>query len=233
MDFNNFDIEGSLPLLKTKDFNELISDFDEQQKEETNDFKIVDNDFKIIDNNIGEDKVQIIKRNIDNNISASSDDEINSNKENFSEDDKSNEENSNEDEYEKEKVIEIDENNDNVEETIIITNSQMKEKKNLMTELKELKQKIDKLKENISKLIGDEKFKYIINLCSKGVKDNSQNEMVKIEEFINNNSVNDNKEKFYDIIQLFILECQYNKKKLDLKNLDLQFTNKFEEIQYL
>ena len=233
MDFNNFDIEGSLPLLKTKDFNELISDFDEQQKEETNDFKIVDNDFKIIDNNIGEDKVQIIKRNIDNNISASSDDEINSNKENFSEDDKSNEENSNEDEYEKEKVIEIDENNDNVEETIIITNSQMKEKKNLMTELKELKQKIDKLKENISKLIGDEKFKYIINLCSKGVKDNSQNEMVKIEEFINNNSVNDNKEKFYDIIQLFILEFQYNKKKLDLKKFDLQFTNKFEEIQYL
>jgi len=236
MDFNNFDIEGSLPLLQTKDFNELISDFDEQQKEETNetnDFKIVDNDFKIIDNNIGEDKVQIIKRNIDNNVSVSSEDEINCNKENFSEDNKSNEECSNEDEYEKEKVIEIDENNDNVEETIIITNSQMKEKKHLMEELKEFKQKIDKLKENISKLIGDEKFKYIMKLCSTGVNDDSQNKMVKIEEFINNNCVNENKEKLCDIMQLFILECQYNKKKSDLKKLELHFTNNFNEIQYL
>ena len=50
---------------------------------------------------------------------------------------------------------------------------------------------------------------------------------------LNNNSVNDNKEKLCDIIQLFILEFQYNKKKLDLKKFDLQFTNKFEEIQYL
>ena len=233
MDFNNFDIEGSLPLLQTKEFNELISDFDEQQKEEINDFNIVDNDFKIIDNNIGENKVQILKRNIDNNASVSSEDEINCNEENFNEEDKLNGDSSNEDEYEKEKVIQIDENNDNAEETIIITNSQMKEKKNLMKELKELKQKIDNLKENISKLIGDEKFKYIMKLCSIGVKDNSQNEMIKIEEFINNNCVNDNKEKLCDIIQLFILECQYNKKKLDLKKLELQLTNNFEEIQYL
>jgi len=231
IDFNNFDIEGSIPLLKTKDFNDLISDFDEPQKEENNDFKVVDNDFKIINNNIVEDKVQIIKRNIDNNISISSEEETNCNQINFSEDDKSNEESNNEDEYEKEKVIEIDENNDNAEETIIITSNQMKEKKNLMTELKELKQKIDKLKDNISQLIGDEKFKYIIKLCSIGVKDNSQEEIVKIEEFINNNCANDNKEKLFDIIQLFILECQYNKKKVDLKKLDLKLTNKFDEIQ--
>ena len=221
MDFNNFDIEGSLPLMQTKDFNELICDFDEQQKEENNNFKNVDNDFQIIENNIGKDKIQTkIRRNIDNNESVSSEDEINCNRIICSEDDKSNEENSNEDEYEKEKVIEIDENNDNHEETIIITSSQNKEKKKLMAELKELKQKIDKLKEDISILIGDEKFKYIMELCSIGVKDDIQKEMVKIEEFINNNCVNGNKEKIYDILQLFILECQYNKKKVDLKKFD-------------
>ena len=55
-----------------------------------------------------------------------------------------------------------------------------KKKTSLKKELLDLKTKIDKLKENIQKLIGEEKYKYIIEISSIGIKDDSMQEEVKI-----------------------------------------------------
>ena len=80
---------------------------------------------------------------------------------------------------------------------------------------------IDGLKEDLPKLIGEEKYKYVMEIVSNGVKDDSQQEEVneKIEKFIKENTKNDNEEKLYNIFKLFILECQYYKKQELLKKL--------------
>jgi coenzyme F420-reducing hydrogenase alpha subunit len=138
----------------------------------------------------------------------------------LSENDKSNEESENEDE--KEEVVEIDEKNGNVRDTATIkTNITEDKKKKIIKELKEQKEKIDKLKEAIPKLIGEEKYNYIMELCSIGVRDNSKQEEMndKIEQFVKDNCVNGNEEKMCDIYQLFIFECQYYKKQEQLSKL--------------
>ena len=138
----------------------------------------------------------------------------------LSENDKSNEESENEDE--KEEVVEIDEKNANGKDTVTIkTNITEDKKKKIIKELKEQKEKIDKLKEAIPKLIGEEKYNYIMELCSIGVRDNSKQEEMndKIEQFVKDNCVNGNEEKMCDIYQLFIFECQYYKKQEQLSKL--------------
>ena len=40
---NNVGIEGSLPLMKTKEFNELLSDFNATDNKTINDFQIINN----------------------------------------------------------------------------------------------------------------------------------------------------------------------------------------------
>ena len=189
---NNFAIDGSLPLMKTNEFNELLSDFDSQKDATVNDFKIINNN---------------IEKNIDNNKSLSSEDEKDENKY-FSDNDKSNNESDNEEEV---KVTEIIQNKENIEE----------KKNNLKNDLQEIKAKIDRLKESITKLISEEKYKYIMEMCSIGIKDDKKQEEVndKIEEFIQENCENGNEEKMYDILSLFILQCQYYKKQEQLNKL--------------
>ena len=134
--------------------------------------------------------------NIDNNKSMS-DDSDTDDKKNYSNDDKY-EDNENEEE----KVKEID----------IITEIDNKEKNTNKEELKDLKNKIDNLKKEISKLLGEEKYKYIMDIFSPGIEGKKQEEVNDIiENFIKENSNDKNKEKFYDISLLFILECQYYK----------------------
>ena len=95
-----------------------------------------------------------------------------------------------------------------------------KKKTSLKKELLDLKTKIDKLKENIQKLIGEEKYKYIIEISSIGIKDDSMQEEVKIkiEKFIKDNSVG-NEDEMYEILLLFIYECQYYKKQQQFNKL--------------
>ena len=172
-------------------FTELIKDF--SPKEETIINQGTKSDFKIIVNNENENDANINIHNIDNNKSIS-DDNDDGDKNYFSNDDKYEE-----NEEGEEKVEEIDikmENNDR---------------------LNELKNKIQFLKKQISQLLGEEKYKYIMEICSAGIKDTDQDEVnEKIEKFIKENSNENNKEKFYDITQLFISECQYYKMQKSL-----------------
>ena len=172
-------------------FTELIKDF--SPKEETIINQGTKSDFKIIVNNEDENDVKLNIHNIDNNKSIS-DENDDGDKNYFSNDDKYEE-----NEEGEEKVEEIDikmENND---------------------KLNELRNKIQFLKKQISQLLGEEKYKYIMEICTAGIKDIDQDEVnEKIEKFIKENSNENNKEKFYDITQLFISECQYYKMQKSL-----------------
>ena len=225
---NNLGIEGSLPPMNTLEFKDLVSDFDTKKDATINDFKIINNnneenkknDFDIIDNNNEENKNKDEKgKNIDNNKSMSSEEEKDDNKY-FSDNDKSNNESENENE-EEEKVTEIDEKNINVDENIDMDNIE-EEKTNIKNDLISMKTKIDYLKQELPKFIGEEKYKYIMEICSIGIKDDTKQKEVndKIEQFIKENKKTDNEEKLYDIMQLFILECQYFKKQEKLNRLN-------------
>ena len=215
----NFGIEGSLPLMQTKEFNDLLSDFSTKKDATINDFKIIDNienkknDFTIINNNEEIKEKKEIMKNIDNNKSISSDGEEKDENKYFSDNDKSNEESGNDEE--EEKVKEIEETNEHVEENNMDTEYTEEEKESLKKDLEIIKNKINDLKEEIPKIIGEEKYKYIIDMCSIGIKDDSKKEEVndKIEKFIKENIKNADEEKLYNILSLFILECQYYKKK--------------------
>ena len=219
---NNFGIKDSLPLMKTKEFNDLLTDFDSKKDATINDFKIINNneenkknDFNIIDNNNAKNEKG---QNLDNNKSISSGEEEIDNNKYFSDNDKSNNESEKEEE---EKCTEIDEKNENVEENIDIENIE-EEKKNLKNELEKDKSKIDLLKKNISQLIGEEKYKYITEILSIGIKDDTKKEEVndQIDKFIKENTNQDNEEKLYDILFLFISEFQYYKRKEKLNKLN-------------
>ena len=212
---NNFTIEGSLPLMQTKEFNDLLSDFDNKKDTTINDFRIIDNNNEVNKNEKG--------KNLDNNKSISSNEEEKDDNKYFSDNDnKSNEEDEDGDE-EEEKVTEIEGNNYNAQENVtsVDNDNNEEEKANLKRDLNILKDIIDGLKEDLPKLIGEEKYKYVMEIVSNGVKDDSQQEEVneKIEKFIKENTKNDNEEKLYNIFKLFILECQYYKKQELLKKL--------------
>ena len=207
---NKFEIEGSLPLMQTKEFNDLLSDFDTKKDVTINDFKIIDNNNEEIKEEKG--------KNIDNNKSISSGEQEKDNNKYFSDDDKSNEE---EDAEEVEKVVEID-NNENAEENIVADKEEIEENKaNLKKELESTKKDIDRLKEELPKIIGEEKYEYVMKIVSIGAKDGSKQEEVneKIVQFIKDNIKNNNEEKLFDIMKLFILECQYYKKQEMLNKL--------------
>jgi serine/threonine protein kinase len=207
---NKFEIEGSLPLMQTKEFNDLLSDFDTKKDVTINDFKIIDNNNEEIKEEKG--------KNIDNNKSISSGEEEKDNNKYFSDDDKANEE---EDAEEVEKVVEID-NNENAEENIVADKEEIEENKaNLKKELESTKKDIDRLKEELPKIIGEEKYEYVMKIVSIGAKDGSKQEEVneKIVQFIKDNIKNNNEEKLFDIMKLFILECQYYKKQEMLNKL--------------
>jgi hypothetical protein len=221
---NNFNIEDNSPITKEKgkDINEQKSDLEDTKNSSNYNFTIINNndEFKIEDNNGGNKGKNIIERNLDNNKSISSEDDMDNGNKCLSENDKSNEDSDNEEE--KENVVEIDEKNDNGGDSAAIKSNIIEDKKkNLRKELKEQKEKIDKLKEAIPKLIGEEKYNYIMELCSIGVRDNSKQEEMndKIEQFVKDNCVNGNEEKMCDIYQLFIFECQYYKKQEQLSKL--------------
>ena len=223
---NNFNIEGNSPLSqeKEKDVNEQKSELEATKNSSNFNFTIITNndEFKIEDNNGGNKEKNIIDRNLVNNKSISSEDEMDNTNKCLSENDKSNEDSDNDNENDKENVVEIDEKNDIwCDNATIKTNINEDKKKNLRKELKEQKEKLDKLKEAITKLIGQENYKYIMELCSIGVRDISKQEEMndKIMQFINDNCVKGNEGQMYDILQLFILECQYYKKQEQLSKL--------------
>ena len=205
---NKFEIEGSLPLMQTKEFNDLLSDFDTKKDVTINDFKIINNNNEEIKEEKG--------RNIDNNSSG---EEEKDNNKYFSDDDKTNEE---ADDEEVEKVIEIENNNENMEENDVEDKNEIEEKKtNLKKELETTKNDIDRLKEELPKIIGKEKYEYVMKIVSIGAKDGNKQEEVneKIVQFINDNIKNNNEEKLFDIMKLFILECQLYKKQEMLNKL--------------
>ena len=192
--------EDSLPLMQTNEFNELISDF-ASQKDAT-----VNADFKII-NNVDDKK----EGNVDDNKSVDSGEEKNDDNKYFSD----NEENG-DNSKEETRVTKIGDDSDNEEENKAV------KKENLTNDLKEIKAKIDILKNNILKLIGEEKYKQINELMYSGIEDDSKQEEIneKIEQFIKGNCTDNNEEKMYDILSLFILECQYKKKQEQLNKLN-------------
>ena len=192
--------EDSLPLMQTNEFNELISDF-ASQKDAT-----VNADFKII-NNVDDKK----EGNVDDNKSVDSGEEKNDDNKYFS-DNEDNCDNS----KEETRFTKIGDDSDNEEDNKAV------KKENLTNDLKEIKAKIDILKNNILKLIGEEKNKQINELMYSGIEDDSKQEEIneKIEQFIKGNCTDNNEEKMYDILSLFILECQYKKKQEQLNKLN-------------
>ena len=192
--------EDSLPLMQTNEFNELISDF-ASQKDAT-----VNADFKII-NNVDDKK----EGNVDDNKSVDSGEEKNDDNKYFS-DNEDNCDNS----KEETRFTKIGDDSDNEEENKAV------KKENLTNDLKEIKAKIDILKNNILKLIGEEKYKQINEIMYSGIEDDSKQEEIneKIEQFIKGNCTDNNEEKMYDILSLFILECQYKKKQELLNKLN-------------
>ena len=212
IDINDMGIEGSLPLMKTKEFNELLSDFDA-----TKDTAI--NDFKIINNNEENNENAIINKNIDNNKSMSSDEEAKIDNNYFSDDDKNDE---SEKEEEDEKVTAFDENNKKIEEDVIIDKESIEEEKNnLKKDLEMIKNRIDYLKNDVLSMVGENNFKYLTELNTIVINDDSKMEEIneKIENFIKENIKDGNEERLYNILSLFILEIQYNKKKEKLNKL--------------
>ena len=188
--------------ISSLNFTELINDF--SKPNETNINMGTKSDFIIESNeeiNNNDDKtVNLIIQNIDNNESIS--DDNNSDDKNYY---------SNDDKYEKnESGEENDDGDENVKVDINIEQNEKEEETN--DELNNLKNRIEVLKKEISKLLGEEKYKYIMEICSMGVKNLNQKDVSnKIENFIKENSNNENKEQLYKISLLFILECElYN-----------------------
>ena len=178
-------------------FTELINDF--SKPNETNINMGTKSDFIIESNeeiNNNDDKtVNLIIQNIDNNESIS--DDNNSDDKNYY---------SNDDKYEKnESGEENDDGDENVKVDINIEQNEKEEETN--DELNNLKNRIEVLKKEISKLLGEEKYKYIMEICSMGVKNINQEDVSnKIQNFIKENSNNENKEQLYKFSLLFILE---------------------------
>ena len=185
-------------------FTELIQDF--SKKDETlinggtKTFYVIENNDE--NNNDDNKDINFNIQNIDNNESIT--DDSNSDDKNFY---------SNDDKYEKNESSEENEDGEEKVKEIDINNEENKiEKEETNEEINILKNRIKNLKNEISKLIGEEKYKYIMEICSMGVKGINQEDVcVKIENFIKENSNNENKEKFYNISLLFISECQLYK----------------------
>ena len=185
-------------------FTELIQDF--SKKDETlinggtKTFYVIENNEE--NNNDDNNDIKFNIQNIDNNESIT--DDSNSEDKNFY---------SNDDKYEKNESSEENEDGEEKVKEIDINNEQNEiEKEETNEEINILKNRIKNLKNEISKLIGEEKYKYIMEICSMGVKGINQEDVCeKIENFIKENSNNENKEKFYNISLLFISECQLYK----------------------
>ena len=185
-------------------FTELIQDF--SKKDETlinggtKTFYVIENNEE--NNNDDNKDIKFNIQNIDNNESIT--DDSNSDDKNFY---------SNDDKYEKNESSEENEDGEEKVKEIDINNEQNEiEKEETNEEINILKNRIKNLKNEISKLIGEEKYKYIMEICSMGVKGINQEDVCeKIENFIKENSNNENKEKFYNISLLFISECQLYK----------------------
>ena len=185
-------------------FTELIQDF--SKKDETlinggtKTFYVIENNDE--NNNDDNKDINFNIQNIDNNESIT--DDSNSDDKNFY---------SNDDKYEKNESSEENEDGEEKVKEIDINNEQNEiEKEETNEEINILKNRIKNLKNEISKLIGEEKYKYIMEICSMGVKGINQEDVCeKIENFIKENSNNENKEKFYNISLLFISECQLYK----------------------
>ena len=194
---NNPKGEDSLPLMQTNEFNELISDFASQKDATVNaGFKIIDN----VDNKK--------EGNADDNKSVDSGEEKDDKNKYLSDNEDDGEENT--------RVTKVGDDSENEEENKAV------KKENLTNDLKEIKAKIDILKNNILKLIGEEKYKQAKDLMSSGIEDDSKQEEIneKVEQFIKGNCTDNNEEKMYDILSLFILECQYKKKQEQLNKLN-------------
>ena len=186
-------------------FTEVINDFAKDIETTVNSNNNNKLDFQVIVNNEEEQKTNKNLENIDNNESISDVSE-DDDKKNYSNDDKY-EDNDDEEENAKEIVKEIDTN----------VEKDANEKHIFNEELNDSKNRIDNLKKEISNLIGEEKYKYIYEIYSTGIEGKNPEEVTEIiENFIKENSNDENKEKFYDVMKLFLLECQYYKMQKSL-----------------
>ena len=175
-------------------FNELLQDFSslKKQTKQSNDFQIINNTIK-----------NFSEKNVNNSISS---DEGKSEDKNIYD---SAEECSIDDEEKVKEIVNVENINNNNEE-----------KRKLMNENSILKAKINKLKKDMLNLVGEKDYKYIMDLYLLGSRDNNKIDEVheNIENFVNNNYKEDKKERWNEYYLQFVsLDCQYTKKKEELK----------------
>ena len=130
-------------------------------------------------------------------------------------------------EFEQEKVEEIKESN-NIDNKLYNNNIQIsKKQEELNNEISSLKEKIKEIKKKIFNLIGEDDYKFIMDLFENKINNiNEQNKndeiCEEIENFSNNKYSPEKKEKFFDYYLLLVCnDCLLSKKINELKNLDV------------
>ena len=109
--------------------------------------------------------------------------------------------------------------NEKVEQ--IYENNNEEKKSVLITELNSLKDKENKIKKKMYYLLGENDYKYVMNLLKWGDKLSNRDEFCqKIETFASEKYNKEKKENFDDMYyQLISIYCQINKKEKQIKNL--------------
>ena len=141
--------------------------------------------------------------------------------------DKNGNENLRSSEYDQEKVKEIKENNI-TENKLNNNNLQLsKKQEELKNEISCLNEKIKDIKKDIFNLIGEDDYKFIMDLFENKINNingqNNNDEMCEeIENFSNNKYTPEKKEKFFDYYLLLVCnDCLLSKKMNELQNLNI------------
>ena len=127
------------------------------------------------------------------------------------------------DDDEEENVKEIKENH--FQNKLKNTNGkQIENKINILNnEIQNLKEKVHNSKDEMLQLIGDNDYKFIMNLYNIGIKEQNKTDDIyqKIEDFVNKNYSTEKKDKFNDCYLLLIsLDCQLTKKIEEINNIN-------------
>ena len=135
----------------------------------------------------------------------------------------SDDDNNSYDDDEEENVKEIKENQfqNNLKN---INGKQIENNKNIISnEIHNLKEKVQNSKDEMQQLIGDNDYKYIMNLYNIGIKDQNKIDDIyqKIEDFVDKNYSKEKKEKFNNCYLLLVsLDCQLAKKVEEINNIN-------------
>ena len=105
-----------------------------------------------------------------------------------------------------------------------INGNQNENNKNIISnEIHNLKEKVQNSKDEMQQLIGDNDYKYIMNLYNIGIKDQNKIDDIyqKIEDFVDKNYSKEKKEKFNNCYLLLVsLDCQLTKKVEEINNIN-------------